>query len=61
MKGGDAIRKTIEDFFGSMKALRHQILETWFHDETVICHGQVTYARLDDSDVTIPFVKFPRM
>ncbi len=59
--GKEAIRETIEAFFASIKGLRHEILETWFEAGTVICQGEVTYTRKDDSDVTIPFVNILRM
>ncbi len=59
--GKDAVRKALECFFASIKGLRHEILETWFHTETVVCQGQVTYTRIDDSDITIPFVNIWRM
>ncbi|MBW7990226.1 MAG: nuclear transport factor 2 family protein [Planctomycetes bacterium] len=54
--GKEAIRETIEGFFASIKGLRHEILETWFEGETVICQGEVTYTRANDSNITIPFV-----
>ena len=59
--GKRAVREAIEGFFASIKGLRHEILETWFHTETVICQGRVTYTRIDDSSVTIPFVNVLRM
>ena len=61
VEGKDVIRETLEGFFASIKGLRHEILETWFHAETVICQGQVTYTRTDDSSVTIPFVNVLHM
>ena len=59
--GKAAVREAIEGFFATIKRLRHEILDTWFHTETVICQGQVTYTRTDDSSVTIPFVNVLRM
>ncbi|MFH1715737.1 MAG: nuclear transport factor 2 family protein [Planctomycetota bacterium] len=53
--GQDAIRRAVEGFFASIGGLRHEILETWFEAETVICRGQVTYTRTDGSEVAIPF------
>jgi hypothetical protein len=61
VEGKGAIRDTLEGFFASIKGLRHEILETWFHPGTVICQGQVTYTRTDDSSVTIPFVNVLHM
>ena len=59
--GKEAIRETIEGFFASIKGLRHEILEIWFEAGAVICQGEVTYTRSDDSDITIPFVNILRM
>ena len=59
--GKEAIRTAIDGFFASIKGLRHDIVETWVHSQTVICHGDVTYTRTDGSEVTIPFVTIWRM
>ncbi len=59
--GKKAIRETLDGFFASIKGLRHEILETWFQGESVICHGEVTYTRTGGSDVTIPFANIWRM
>ena len=59
--GKEAIGETIGGFFASIKGLRHDILEIWFEAGTVICRGEVTYTRIDDSDVTLPFVDILRM
>ncbi len=59
--GKEAIRETLDGFFASIKGLRHEILETWFQGESVICHGKVTYTRTDGSDVTIPFANIWHM
>ncbi len=54
--GKRAIREAVDGFFSSIKGLRHHILKTWEHPDTVICQGEVTYTRLDGGEVTIPFV-----
>ena len=59
--GKDDIRKAVEDFFSSIGGLKHRILETWVHAETVICQGEVTYTRTDNTKVTLPFVNIWRM
>jgi hypothetical protein len=56
VRGKEAIRETLEGFFASINDLSHKILETWFETGTVICRGEVTYTRADDSNITIPFV-----
>ena len=59
--GKDSVRKSIEGFFASIEGLSHRIVATWVHPETVICHGEVTYTRIDSSQVTIPFANILRM
>lgn len=59
--GKDSVRKSLEGFFASIEGLSHRILETWVHPETVICQGEVTYTRIDNSQVTIPFANILRM
>lgn len=59
--GKEAIGEAVDDFFTSIKGLRHEILETWSDAGTVICQGQATYTRIDDSKVTLPFVTIWRM
>ena len=59
--GKDAIHQAVEDFFSSIRGLKHRLLEIWVHTETVICQGEVTYTRTDNTKVTIPFVNIWRM
>ena len=56
LMGKDAIREALDGFFASLKGLRHRIIRTWTHPDAVICQGEVTYTRMDASEVTIPFV-----
>jgi len=59
--GKEAIRNAVDTFFASIRGLRHEILETWLHTETVICQGRVTYTRTDGSELTLPFANIWRM
>ena len=54
--GKEAVKKAVKDFFSSINGLSHKVINTWSHPDTVICQGEVTYTRKDDSKVTIPFV-----
>ena len=54
--GKEAIKKTVEEFFSSINSSSHKIINTWTHTDTVVCQGEVTYTRKDNSKVTIPFV-----
>ena len=55
VEGRGAIGEAVSAFFASISALRHDLEDTWWHPDTVICHGQVTYQRLDGSTLRIPF------
>jgi len=42
-------------------ALRHHIQGVWKQSNIMICEGEVTYTRLNGSDLTLPFVDIIRM
>lgn len=54
--GRDAIRAAVSGFFTTIKGLRHNLLNTWVHPDTVICQGEVTYTRHDGSQICLPFL-----
>lgn len=54
--GKDSIRQAVDGFFKSIKRVRHRLLHTWTHPDTVISQGEVTYRRHDDSQLSLPFV-----
>ena len=54
--GKETIRQAVDGFFKSIKRIRHRLLNTWAYLDTVICQGEVTYTRHDDSQLTVPFV-----
>lgn len=53
--GRDAVVASIDAFFQSIKSLSHSIEDVVDDDNRLICRGQVTYTRLDDSELTVPF------
>jgi limonene-1,2-epoxide hydrolase len=59
--GKNNVDNVIKGFFESIKALQHDISETWSQDDTVICHGFVTYTRHDSSTLTVPFANIFKM
>ena len=59
--GKEAIRKAVSDFFRLINGLRHNILNTWKVDNAIICRGEVTYTKKDDSKITLPFVNIFKM
>ena len=61
VSGKENIRKAVDDFFATIKGLRHNITGVWEFEDTVICEGEVTYTRLDNRQLTAPFVDILRM
>jgi ketosteroid isomerase-like protein len=60
--GRDATRQAVAQFFDAVKALRHDLLETWTQGEMIFCKGEVTYTRHDGSGVgPLPFFNLFKM
>lgn len=55
LRGRVPIGAAVQGFFGSIKASRHEVVASWKHPDSVVCHGRVTYTRTDDRRVTLPF------
>lgn len=55
VRGSEAIRETVSGFFASIAAVKHELADVWQPPDTLICHGLVTYTRLDGSTLTVPF------
>ena len=51
----------MQGFFSSIAGLSHTLRYTVADGETLICEGEVTYTRHDNSRVTLPFVDLLRM
>ena len=54
--GKEAIKKAVNGFFGLINGLSHNIINTWEVDDVIICRGEVTYTKKDNSKITLPFV-----
>jgi len=61
VSGKENIRKAVQDFFVAIKGLRHRVTGVWEFENIVVCEGEVTYTRLDDKIITVPFVDIFRM
>ncbi|MBN2009695.1 nuclear transport factor 2 family protein [candidate division KSB1 bacterium] len=59
--GVNNIKTGLAQFYQSIKKLSHKLLDVWEVDNAVICRGDVTYTRFDDSTVTLPFVDIFKM
>ncbi len=62
VKGPDAIRASVAQFFDAVQALRHDLLAVWTKDDMVFCKGEVSYVRHDGSKAgPFPFVNLFRL
>jgi uncharacterized protein (TIGR02246 family) len=55
VSGKDAIRQAVDGFFSSIAGSRHQLTNILEDDATRVCEGEVTYQRLDGSELSLPF------
>ncbi len=61
VRGKPAVRATVAHFFTTIRAIRHDLIETWTLPETVICQGTVTYTRHTGSQLRVPFANIFKM
>ena len=59
--GKAAVREAVSGFFSSVKAINHNLAETWDENGAVICHGTVTYTRHDSTTLSVPFANILAM
>jgi ketosteroid isomerase-like protein len=52
--GPGAIAAVVAGFFGTIRALRHEVQEVWRMGETDICRLRVTYTRQDGGTLSLP-------
>ena len=56
VRGRASVAAAVDAFFGMIAASRHELVRAWTDDGSAVCEGNVTYTRLDGSQVTLPFV-----
>jgi limonene-1,2-epoxide hydrolase len=54
--GREGIGASVNDFFSMFAALEHKLLRIVADGNAVVCEGDVTYTRHDESKITLPFV-----
>jgi limonene-1,2-epoxide hydrolase len=54
--GHAAIAAAVSGFFDTIAGLSHEIKNTVSSGSMLVCEGDVTYTKLDGSEVTLPFV-----
>jgi ketosteroid isomerase-like protein len=55
VKGREAVRDYVAGFFGTVRTLEHQVIDTWQGEGSFVCRGDVTYTKLDGTQVSVPF------
>ncbi len=61
VRGTEAIVVAVGGFFQAIAGVGHRLLGHWACGDTTICHGLVTYRRLDGGVVTVPFANVMTM
>ena len=55
VEGRVNIEAFVAAFFDSIHGLQHTVIEQWFCDGALICHGEVCYTRHNGTQLTVPF------
>ena len=53
--GKPNIKAAVDQFFASIDSSTHEIRSVFPANNSVACHGTVTYTKLDGSEITVPF------
>lgn len=53
--GRAAIQEAVDGFFGTIAGCSHQLTNTVKSGSTLLCEGEVTYRRQNDTEITLPF------
>ena len=61
VQGRTAITAFLNNFYKSIKAIKHDRLEHWAVDNSRFATGRVTYTRHDSTTLTVPFSVILRM
>ena len=55
VRGQEAIRAAVDGFFGTIAGCSHDVHKTLRDGSTLVCEGEVTYRRQNDTEITLPF------
>ncbi len=61
LQGRAAVHDDIGALFSSIKGINHVLSDTWVLGDTIVVHGTVTYTRLDETALTVPFADIWKM
>jgi hypothetical protein len=54
-EGRKAIIEAVDNFFKSIKALKHKYINMWVLPDTIFYRGEVIYTRHDGSTIILPY------
>lgn len=60
-KGKDSFAAAWSGMASRIKGLEHHVDTVWSQDDSVFCHGEVSYQLLDAPTVTVPFANVFRL
>jgi len=55
VQGRDAIGAAVTGFFGTIAACSHDVQKLLSNGSTLVCEGEVTYRKQNDTELTLPF------
>lgn len=55
VRGREAICAAVDGFFGTIAGCSHDVQNTLRDGSTLVCEGEVTYRRQNDTEITLPF------
>ena len=55
VRGTEAITEVFDSLYASIHAIKHTIDDKFAVEDTAVYRGTVSYRRMDDSDLTVPF------
>ena len=61
VSGTESIRAAVDGFFSTIAGSKHVLDNILVEGGTLICEGEVTYTRHDESKITLPFANIFEM
>lgn len=56
VQGQSQIRDAVNEFFATIAGCKHTLHNILADGDTLVCEGEVTYTRHDETEITLPFV-----
>lgn len=61
VEGNSAVGEAVSGFFSSIKAIQHELTDSWEVEGIIICRGTVHYTRHDLTTLSVPFANILTM